>query len=191
MLVVDDEPSSLRASRRVLAAYRVFFALNTDDACRVIRDECPDVAVVVMDLNFPGEPFGGLHAIRAVRRLAPTAAVVLYTAFPERVARDQVWEEGACVYCPKGEPGDLVRAVGVAVETSERLSLLRLRQSERRLRVDGSFAPVDAPEGDAVEAGVERALPSAEGSPVVSRVRRHAKALGAVALRVARSGRRG
>lgn len=102
VLVVDDHPA-LRAGLRSLIdsdpALRVLAEVESGEAAyAAYRTHCPDT--VVMDLSMEG--FGGIEAIRRIRKLDPQAAVLVYSVHDSRVLLERALEAGAMGFVTKG-----------------------------------------------------------------------------------------
>jgi len=102
VLVVDDHPA-LRAGLRSLIdsdpALRVLAEVESGEAAyAAYRTHCPDT--VVMDLSMEG--FGGIEAIRRIRKLDPQAAVLVYSVHNSQVLLERALEAGAMGFVTKG-----------------------------------------------------------------------------------------
>lgn len=102
VLVVDDHPA-LRAGLRSLIdsdpALRVLAEVESGEAAyAAYRTHCPDT--VVMDLSMEG--FGGIEAIRRIRKLDPQAAVLVYSVHDSQVLLERALEAGAMGFVTKG-----------------------------------------------------------------------------------------
>lgn len=104
VLVVDDEPlvrwmvsETLRAS-----GYAIEEAADGETTIRLLLDgAAPDV--ILLDLRLPDST--DLWLLEAVRGLAPTAAIILMTAFGTPEVRDEAFRLGA--YCVLEKPFEI------------------------------------------------------------------------------------
>ncbi len=81
VLVVDDEPSTLRALQRLLRRepYRLLTTGRPAEALRWAEED--DVRVALCDHRMPGMP--GLELLREIRRRSPRTVCLLFTACTE------------------------------------------------------------------------------------------------------------
>lgn len=81
ILVVDDEPHLRMALRRILeqVGYRVDTAADGQSALDLVEKEAPDL--LLLDIMMPG--ISGREVCHEVRRIAPTAKVIYFTAKAE------------------------------------------------------------------------------------------------------------
>ena len=83
VLVVDDEPDILDSIKELLTTeipnVKVHGALNGPEAVRILGTE--QIDVILCDYRMPG--MDGLQVLIEARRLAPDAARILITAYPE------------------------------------------------------------------------------------------------------------
>ncbi len=81
VLVVDDDGAILSALSRVLvrAGYDCLTAGNLHDAVRQVRQNGPQLGLVVTDLSLSGE--SGMTLIHHLHRRHPSVPVVVLTAF--------------------------------------------------------------------------------------------------------------
>jgi CheY-like chemotaxis protein len=103
VLVVDDEPSSLRAVAAVVndLGYAVRAANSAEAAMREFRARF--AALVVSDWNMPGQ--SGLDLCRMLKEHDPRTYVILLTAFPEEALRMEGLRQGVDDFLAK--PVDL------------------------------------------------------------------------------------
>jgi DNA-binding NarL/FixJ family response regulator len=107
LLVVDDDPLQVELVQRALQrdGFDVRGVIRFADLAGEAQRFAP--AVVLLDVNMPDAPEGGL--IGAVREAAPGARVVLYSAWEDAKLRVLVRELGADGYISKSES---VMAIG-------------------------------------------------------------------------------
>jgi DNA-binding NarL/FixJ family response regulator len=107
LLVVDDDPLQVELVQRALQrdGFDVRGVIRFADLASEAQRFAP--AVVLLDVNMPDAPEGGL--IGAVREAAPGARVVLYSAWEDAKLRVLVRELGADGYISKSES---VMAIG-------------------------------------------------------------------------------
>jgi DNA-binding NarL/FixJ family response regulator len=111
VLVCDDEPTIRDALREVLEAEPdlvvVAVAGTADEAIAAAVRHLPDVAV--LDVRMPG---GGVHAARGIRQRAPHTGLLVFSAYGDLGARDELAAAGVAEQLLKGVPNaDLVAAV--------------------------------------------------------------------------------
>jgi len=101
ILVVEDEPASLKLAHLVLAAggYEVANANAADKAIEEILRSEPEA--ILLDLELPG--IHGLTLAHNLKRDPKTRhiAIIAITAFPERYSREQAMEAGCDGYIVK------------------------------------------------------------------------------------------
>ncbi len=99
ILAIDDEEIVRESWRRVLVSdgHTVSVACTADEAMRMLAGEHFDV--VLLDLKLPG--FGGMHLLRAIRRLAPKTEIVVITGFPSLENAKESIRLGAFDYVTK------------------------------------------------------------------------------------------
>ena len=101
VLIVDDEPLIRWSLRRGLVkrGYRVAEAGDGAGALRELQADPGRFGVVVLDFRLPDSD--DLSLLRAIRRLAPTAAVLMMTAFGDRPMRTEAIALGARIVIDK------------------------------------------------------------------------------------------
>jgi two-component system cell cycle response regulator len=101
ILVVEDEPASLKLAHLVLAdgGYEVTQAEAADKAAEEILRSGPEA--VLLDLELPG--IDGLMLARSLKRDPNTQhiAIIAVTAFPERFRREEAMAAGCDGYIVK------------------------------------------------------------------------------------------
>ena len=112
LLLVDDHPVVREGLRSYLSAHPqlqiIGEAVSGEDALRQARRLKPDL--VLMDINLPG--INGLETASQLRRVAPTARVIILSVHDEREYLAQVPRSGAHGYVLKAaSPVELVRAI--------------------------------------------------------------------------------
>lgn len=82
LLVVDDEPSILRALRQFLSArgYEVHTASSLEQAQEELRTHRFEVVVTDLELT-PGRKSGGFDLLDALRQSSPGTPAILLTAY--------------------------------------------------------------------------------------------------------------
>jgi two-component system chemotaxis response regulator CheY len=113
ILVVDDTPMARTNIRRILEAkhYDVIEAGSTQDAIRAYRDEWPDV--VTMDILMDGH--NGIVAIQAIKRIDPTANVIVCSATSDKAFVSGAVALGIAAYLNKPLDGERLLAAVDAV----------------------------------------------------------------------------
>src|SRR5580692_9532676 len=107
ILIIDDEEPIAWALRRAFERekYRVAVAATAEDGLAQARKQSFDV--VFLDVRLPG--MDGLTALAELRKLAPTAAVIVITAHGNLNTAVKAVEGGAFDYLAK--PFDLAQAI--------------------------------------------------------------------------------
>ena len=125
ILVVDDEPASLRALQRTLSPrYRVLAADSGEMGLEVLAREA--VSLIVTDHRMPG--LSGVEMLARARSSHPDAVRIVLTGYADVEALVEAINEGAVFYylTKPWEPRDLLLAVRRGLEWVE---AERLRQS--------------------------------------------------------------
>jgi DNA-binding NarL/FixJ family response regulator len=115
VLVVDDHPvvhdGVALLVERTRAITIAGYARSGREAIELAEELAPDV--VLLDLRLPD--MLGSEAVRAIRRRAPGAAVLIFTAHPDHAALDAAREAGAAGMVVKDVTrSDLAEAIGRA-----------------------------------------------------------------------------
>jgi len=132
VLVVDDDVAVHTIVSRVLevGGYRVLTAANGDEA--MVHAGRHPVDLLLVDKQMPG--MNGFEVIEAVRRLRPDVAVVMMTAYPERLAIAGAELDG---YLPKPFRGlkNISATVEQALAARQRRALrVQLQQTMESLK---------------------------------------------------------
>jgi NtrC-family two-component system response regulator AlgB len=132
VLVVDDEESIRKMLRLCLegAGYRVTLAPSGEAAVAAAKRAPPDLALV--DLRLGG--MDGIAVTRALAQEAPTAAVVIMTAYATIDNAVDAMRAGAADYLPKPfTPAQVLHAVRKSVEAARlRSDLAELKGTTAR-----------------------------------------------------------
>lgn len=101
ILVADDEPEVRQAQSRMLdlAGFRVLEATDGHEAVTLFHDHAHEVVLTVTDLSMPR--LTGEQVFRRIRRLRPTALVILATSGAGRPMGLLLSEAGLAAYLPK------------------------------------------------------------------------------------------
>ena len=116
VLVVDDHQMLREALVGMLeaSAFEVVGAVaDGADATSLAAELVPDV--ILMDLSMP--VLNGLDATRLLREVAPSSAIVIFSAFESPDLKRQAFEAGAVAYLPKGCSNERLRATLEAAVT--------------------------------------------------------------------------
>ena len=116
VLVVDDHLMLREAlvGMLELAGFEVVGAVaDGADATSLAAELLPDV--VLMDLSMP--VLNGLDATRLLREVAPSTAIVAFSAFDSPELKRQAFAAGAVAFLPKGCGNDRLRATLEAAVT--------------------------------------------------------------------------
>jgi EAL domain-containing protein (putative c-di-GMP-specific phosphodiesterase class I) len=129
VVVVDDEPSILRALERTLGAtFRVAAFPAAQQAIERVRKG--GVAVVLSDIGMPG--MSGIDLLGAVREHDPDLPVVLITGSPSLESATKAIEHGVFRYLPK--PFDEQQLTSLVGQASQLHRLARLKREALELR---------------------------------------------------------
>ena len=127
VLVVDDSPVDRQLAGKLIekqANASVVYAVDGNDAMRVIEKEKPDA--VVTDLQMPG--MNGLDLVLEIRLRHPFVPVVLMTAHGSEELAMEALRRGAASYVPKRNLAqDLTGTLELVIESAQG------RQSRDRL----------------------------------------------------------
>ncbi|HMJ15846.1 MAG TPA: sigma-54 dependent transcriptional regulator [Polyangiaceae bacterium] len=128
VLLVDDEPAVLYATREVLEEHAVSVAGSAAEALT----QLDDIDVVVTDLSMPG--MDGLELLSRVRTLRPGVPVILLTARGSERSAVQAMKAGAYDYLTKPyDVDELCAAVARAAELRGLRKGAALARAERAL----------------------------------------------------------
>ena len=124
VLLVDDEPTYLRAIARILTAagYDVVTAADGGEAARRLRDGVLDV--VVTDIQMPGTD--GVDLLRYSRMVQPDLPVILVTGMPSVDTAIRALDYGAFKYLLK--PVDVEELKAVTQKAAQMAKMARLRK---------------------------------------------------------------
>lgn len=161
-LIVDDNPDFLHVARELLErdGLSVVGLVSTEaQACRLCREQRPDVALIDIDL---GEESG----FEVARQLAgqarpPQPCMILTSAYPEDEFADMIAESPAVSFLPKAElSGPAIRGILARAGRQPRrgLSAIRDRRAPRE-RADGRSRPPAAASGRGCRARASRPFP--------------------------------
>ena len=108
ILIVDDDPNLLEASRRVLrGSFDIVTALGGEEGLKLVREQGP-FAVVISDLRMP--VVDGVTLLRQVREAAPETVRILLTGNADMSAAIQAVNEGQVFrFLTKPCPGSVIR----------------------------------------------------------------------------------
>jgi DNA-binding NarL/FixJ family response regulator len=103
-LYVDDNQDLAKALERRLAEAGLWcrgHLPRADELELHIERECPDLQVLVLDLDMPGrDPF---EALAAIVRRCPAVRVVVFSGYVRRELVDRAIEAGAWAYISKND----------------------------------------------------------------------------------------
>ena len=98
LLLIDDDPSVISALRLLFKAdYDTYEAATVGEGLRLFSLLHPPV--VILDLKLPDG--AGIEALREIRKIDPTTAVVILTAYSTRLAAEESLRLGAVDYVNK------------------------------------------------------------------------------------------
>jgi EAL domain-containing protein (putative c-di-GMP-specific phosphodiesterase class I) len=129
VVVVDDEPSILRAIQRSLSdAFDVVTCAGAEEAIERVR--AGGVSVVLSDIGMPG--MSGLDLLGVTRQLDPDLPVVLITGAPSVESATKAIERGVFRYLPKPCEQEQIASVVSQASQFRRLALLKREALELR-----------------------------------------------------------
>jgi two-component system, cell cycle sensor histidine kinase and response regulator CckA len=94
ILVVDDEPSVLAVTRRILEkkGYRVLAASDGEAALAALKTRVTEVRLVITDMMMPG--LDGAALVPLLRSLAPTVKIIGVSGLDQQNRAAQLAELG-------------------------------------------------------------------------------------------------
>jgi DNA-binding response OmpR family regulator len=115
VLVVDDDPQHLSATRDILSAegYRVLTQQRPFGVTNLIVVHKPDL--VLLDVNMPGLSGDALAMVLSDNPLSAGTPIVFHSSNDEDSLRHMARKYGARGYICKGNPQDLRRKVAAFV----------------------------------------------------------------------------
>ena len=99
ILVVDDEIDVCDFVKNFFQErnFRVFTALNGEEALRVVRKESP--SIILLDIRM--KEIDGIEVLRKIRKIDKDAKVIMVTAVVEQEKMDAAKKLGAAKYVTK------------------------------------------------------------------------------------------
>ena len=99
ILIVDDEIDVCDFVKHFFEErdYKVFTALNSEEALRLLRREKPDI--VLLDVRMPG--MDGVETLKKIRIFDKDATVIMVTAVDDHARMEEVKKFGAAKYITK------------------------------------------------------------------------------------------
>jgi DNA-binding NtrC family response regulator len=140
VMVVDDEPESLRAIARILRTrgFQVATAASGSDALEHIKSQ--EVDVLLVDLVMPG--MSGLEVLKKVKQVSDRVEVVLMTAFADVDTAVAAVKAGAYDFLTKPFASSDTVALTVS-KAAERGRLLdRTRRLEKELEIHERYGNI-------------------------------------------------
>jgi len=131
ILLVDDDPNLCRTLADILhvKGYSPLVALRGEEACRLVKDERPDLALV--DLKLPD--MDGLSLVREFRQLLPGMEYILLTGHATQESAIEALNLGAYSYLEKPyDMGRLLITVQRALERRDAGEALRRSEAQYR-----------------------------------------------------------
>lgn len=115
ILIVEDNASVRRLLRQAISplAAEIRECTSGADALRTYMEYRPDL--VLMDIRMPR--VDGLVATRDIRKLYPTARVLMVTDYDDDELRKAAREAGACGYALKQDLTNLVLLISTAMNS--------------------------------------------------------------------------
>lgn len=127
VLLVDDDPTLLRALNRHLEQHQVTVEMCTDGESAIEKLGAHEFDVVVSDISMPR--MSGLQLLRAVREKRRELPVVLMTGAPDMKSAIEALEYGAFKYLLK--PVDTKELVDVVKRAAKLYQLARIKRDAR------------------------------------------------------------
>jgi two-component system probable response regulator PhcQ len=117
ILYVDDEEKSLKSFARAFSdEFRIFTAVNAQDAVKLLAEQKGEIAVLMTDQRMPGEK--GTWLLERAREMSPETLRILVTAYTEfKDAVDAINDGGIYHYVNK--PWDPVQLEGILKRAME------------------------------------------------------------------------
>jgi len=98
LLFIDDDFSVLASLRLLFASdYQTFYATSVSEGLKVFEEVHPEI--VVLDLKLRDK--SGIDALRKIRQIDPSAAVIILTGFSTRLDAEESLRLGAVDYVNK------------------------------------------------------------------------------------------
>ena len=98
LLFIDDDFSVLASLRLLFGSdYETFYATSVAEGLRVFEESHPEI--VILDLKLPDK--SGIDALRKIRQIDPSAAVIILTGFSTRLDAEESLRLGAVDYLNK------------------------------------------------------------------------------------------
>ena len=99
LLVVDDEHDICDFVQNFFKdrGFRVFTALNGDDAISITKEENPDI--ILLDIKMKG--MDGLAVLRHIKDIDKAVKVIMVTALEDQDKINEAYKLGACDYITK------------------------------------------------------------------------------------------
>ena len=143
VLIADDQRTFADLLEHALASQEVLECAGVvgSAAAAVAFVAAHEPDLVIMDVQFAGEPRDGIDAAAQIKRLRPATDVVLLTGHADRTVLRRAAEAGACAVMPKdGSLPDLLTALlgardgGLVVHPRLLQTLMRERSDVPRQR---------------------------------------------------------
>ncbi|MBK9154297.1 MAG: PAS domain S-box protein [Chloracidobacterium sp.] len=101
ILVADDETTIREATRAALEkfGYRVITAEGGAEALAILRDEDPEISLVLTDMSMPG--MNGSELIRSARDLGRELKFIVMSGMIEKKTLDEITADGATIFLAK------------------------------------------------------------------------------------------
>ncbi|MGD9587553.1 MAG: PAS domain S-box protein [Pyrinomonadaceae bacterium] len=101
ILVADDESTIREATRAALEkfGYRVITAEGGAEALVILRDEDPEISLVLTDMSMPG--MNGSELIRSARDLGRELKFIVMSGMIEKKMLDELTADGATIFLAK------------------------------------------------------------------------------------------
>lgn len=128
VLCVDNDPAAHHVVAELLSAYDTVPVLNAFEALREVNSKSFDL--YVLDYWLPD--LAGVHLCREIRKVDPSAPIIVCTNAAREEDRKRALRAGANAYLPKPlDPTQFRREASIALEITE-LQSLRAKVEEER-----------------------------------------------------------
>ena len=111
ILIVDDSPDVRRSLREILAEHQHWEVCGEAENGREAIEKAVELQadIVILDLSMP--VMNGLDAAREIRKLLPSAQILLFSAFHTENLEEIARSAGINAYIPKSDTRTLLACV--------------------------------------------------------------------------------
>lgn len=114
VMLVEDDPfwqTHIAGDLSRQSDIEVVCTASTKEECLNMVRSCPDIDVVLMDINLTENQLDGLDAAREIRQLPHNAKVVMLTSLQEAEVIVRSFQCGAANFINKSSLNDVVQAI--------------------------------------------------------------------------------